>query len=448
MNQEVSIAQAVEESLHHIERNSHDVNACITATPELAHADAARAQAARDSGRPLPLDGMTIVVKDNIDVGGVRTTRGSAWFADRIASEDAHTVRRLRAAGGIIVGKANMHEFAYGGTSNNTHFGPVRNPWDPDRIPGGSSGGSGAAVAAGWARAALGTDTGGSVRCPAALCGVTGLRPTFGVVSNRGVFPIGPSFDTVGPLARLATEVARLFAVISGGDTLDPDNEPYLGTAGFWQAMPQMSELRIGVPSEYFFEDIDQSVACAANTAIRTFTDLGATLTMIDVPGAARANEVATLIIRAEALSIHHTRLAEHPERFGEDVARRLTMGEELSGWEVAGLYRELRQLRSRLGTVFADVDVVMTPTVPHTATKIDESEMISTTASETRFTYPWSAAHVPAISIPCGFSSEGLPIGLQIVGRPHSEGLLCSMAAAYQELTDWHLQEPATARN
>ncbi len=440
-----SLEDQVEAQLETIRTDSRGVNAVITVTPELARADAARVLAARRRGTPLPLDGMTVVVKDNIDMGGVRSTRGSAWFCDRVAHTDATVVRRLHSAGAIILGTAGLHEFAFGATSNNPHFGPIRNPWNLERIPGGSSGGSAAAVAAGWVTGALGTDTGGSVRCPAALCGVTGLRPTFGVISNHGVYPIGPSFDTVGPMARHAADVARLFTAICGQDRLDPDSVAYLGTPYISPAVGARCQLRIGVPSNSFFEttgDVAQSV----RAAIQQFESLGASVQEIDIPAAARAYELAVLIVRAEALSIHHDRLEDHPERFGEDVARRLHLASHLQGWEVAALYRQLISMRHEIRQVFAEVDVVATPTVPHPAPPIETSEMIATTASVTRFTYPWSVAGAPSLSVPCGFSAERLPIGLQLIGPPHSDMQLCSIGAAYQEVTDWHLHLPPVA--
>lgn len=420
---------------------SGTVNSCITATPDMAEIDLQRVMAARASGSPLPLDGMTLVVKDNIDVGGVRATRGSDWFRDRIAPQDATVVARARMAGAIVVGKANLHEFAYGGTNNNPHYGPVRNPWDLRRIPGGSSGGSAAAVAADVAQSALGTDTGGSVRCPASFCGLTGLRPTFGVVSNLGVYPIGPSFDTVGPIARRATDVQRLFMAIVGQDVLDPDSRPYLGAGAAPDVPVDLSDLSLGVPTNYFFDGLDPEVSAYTRAGIDQLVALGARPVEISVTDAEAANEVATLVIRAEALSIHHDRLEKDPGRFGDDVRRRLLLGNELSGWRVAGLYQELKRLRLQLLRVFSQVDVVATPTVPNTAPPIDSSEMIATTAMQTKFTYPWSVAHVPGISFPCGFSNDGLPIGLQLVGRPFSEWTLCRIGSAYQTVTDWNLR-------
>lgn len=437
-------AARVAARLEEIRSDPARVNAVITSTPEIAATDLERVLAARERGAPLPLDGMTVVVKDNIDIAGVRGTRGSRWFADRVPSADATVVTHLRRAGALILGTANMHEFAYGATSNNPHFGPVRNPWDPSRIPGGSSGGSAAAVAAGWVSGALGTDTGGSVRCPAALCGVTGLRPTFGVVSNHRVYPIGPISDTVGPLARSAADVGRLFAAVRCYDPLDPDSVGYAGAPAVPATVVSGGELRVGVPSRWFLEGLEPDVAQAVMEAVETLRGLGASVREIGIPGADRASEVAKVLVNVEALAIHHQRLEEDPDRFGEDVVRRLRLASHLRGWEVAALYREADHLRSGLLEPFSEVDVILTPTVPRAAVPIETAEMISTTFDVTRFTYLWGIAGVPALSIPCGFSNSGLPLGVQLIGPPHADMLLCGIGEAYQQVTDWHLRTPS----
>lgn len=436
-----SVVELVESIFDRIHTDASSINALITPMEDSALADARRIDQMLAQGVRLPLGGMPIVVKDNIDVAGVRCTRGSKWFADRIAGTDATVIKGLREAGGIVIGKASLHEFAYGGTNNNPWYGTVRNPWDTERIPGGSSGGSGAAVAAGWAAGALGTDTGGSVRCPASFAGLVGLRPTMGAVSNSGVFHIAPSFDTVGPMARRARDVATLFGATVGYDPTDPQSVVFAGATGCWNSPPiDFSGLRVGVPHEYFLEETEPEIVAAVLALAEVFRELGAEV--IDdcrVPLAAEAREVASTVIKAEALSIHVERLERDRERFGEDVARRLSLGYELSGWRVAQLYHELLRLQRELQGVFAGVDVVLTPTAPNSPGKIAESEMIATTAQVTRFTYPWSVAHVPAISLPCGFTSEGLPIGAQLVGPAHSDLFLLALAERYQALTDWH---------
>ena len=345
----------------------------------------------------------------------------------------------------MILGKASLHEFAYGGTNNNPFYGTVRNPWDTERIPGGSSGGSGAAIAADWSVGSLGTDTGGSVRCPASLAGITGLRPTMGVVSNRGVFHIGQSFDTVGPMARRASDVARMFGAIVGFDPVDPQSVSYAGLPVQWDPVSKLAGLRVGVPRKYFFENVDPEISEAVMAFASALEGLGAIIVDdLDVPGAEEAKEIASLVIRAEALSVHVERLESDRSRFGEDVARRLDLGYELSGWKVAELYNAMLDSRRALRSVLDIVDVVLTPTVPSSPGRIAESEMIATTAEMVRFTYPWSLAHLPGLSLPCGFTDENLPIGAQLIGPAHGELMLCAVADLYQKETDWHLRRPA----
>ncbi len=444
-----SVVALVEGIFDRIHSDASSINALITEMEDSALEDARRVDQMLANGMRLPLAGMAIAVKDNIDVAGVRCTRGSKWFEDRIAEADATVIRGLREAGAILVGKASLHEFAYGGTNNNPWYGTVRNPWDVERIPGGSSGGSGAAVAAGWAAAALGTDTGGSVRCPAAFAGLVGLRPTMGVVSNARVFHIGPSFDTVGPMARRARDVGRIFGAIVGYDPTDPQSVVFKGSTVAWQGAPNdFSGLRVAVPHDYFLEDTEPEIVAAITSLAGAFRELGAeVIDDFHVPFAAEAREVASSVIKAEALSMHVERLEQDRGRFGEDVARRLSLGYDLPGWRVAQLYHELQAMRRELRQVFEKVDLVLTPTSPSSPGKIADSEMIATTAEVTRFTYPWSVAHVPAISLPCGFTSGGLPIGAQLVGPAHCDLQLLALAERYQSLTDWHLRVAPYAR-
>jgi aspartyl-tRNA(Asn)/glutamyl-tRNA(Gln) amidotransferase subunit A len=444
------IREMIATLLARIDEDERSINALITVMREPAMADAERLQQLREQNRRTPLDGLPIVLKDNIDVAGVRCTRGSKWFSDHVPLFDATVTSRLRKAGAVIVGKASLHEFAYGGTNNNPFYGAVRNPWDTERIPGGSSGGSGAALAADWCIGALGTDTGGSVRCPASFAGVTGLRPTMGVVSNSGTFHISPSFDTVGLMARRAGDVAKMFGAIVGFDPTDPQSVVYAGSPAQACPVESLDGLRIGVPHKYFLEEVDSEIAEAVLACARTLEGYGALITSdLDVPGAEEAKGIATLVIRAEALAIHRERLETDRSRFGEDVARRLDLGYELSGWQVARLYNEMLESRRALCSVFDTVDFVLTPTVPSSPGRIVDSEMIATTAEVTRFTYPWSVAHVPGLSLPCGFTHENLPIGTQLIGRAHADLMLCAIAELYQRETDWHLRRPAgvTAR-
>lgn len=426
-----------------------DENPRLNAYWSVAAAGAAEAADAVDAARergedPGPLAGMPVAVKDNIDVAGAPTTSGSRFFADTITTADAVVVARLRAAGAIPIGKTALHEFVYGATTNNPHFGACRNPWDITRIPGGSSGGSGAALAADLAVGALGTDTGGSVRIPAALNGVSGLRATFGAVSNRGVFPVSASFDTVGPMARSVDDVAMIFAVIAGFDrrdgravehpVADPVERLHEGAAG----------VRIGLPRNFFFEDVEPGIERHVRAATEQLAGLGADVLDIDVPGAERAVDDVTLITRAEALALHRERLEQRPAWLGEDVRRRLELGHEISGADFASALDRMYRWRAVMLAAFEDVDIVLTPTTNAVAPPIESAEMIATTAQLTRFTYAWSLAHMPALSVPCGFSENGLPIGMQLAGAPWDEATLLRVGAAYQAGTDWHHRRPA----
>lgn len=394
-------------------------------------------------GRPVgALHGLPVAVKDNIDTAEVLTTAGSAFFAARVPDHDATVVERLSAAGAVVVGKTALHEFAFGGTTQNPHHGFCRNPWDLDRIPGGSSGGSGAALGASLCAAALGTDTGGSVRIPGALNGVTALRPTRGSVSARGVFPVSWTLDTVGPMARSATDVAELFESITGYDADDPGSlagtqQPTLGDEG-------LRALRIGVPRGFLFDEVDPEVDAAVRLAAEALAGLGATVEEIEVPGAAEAVDVATRIIWAEALAVHRRRLEQDPGRFGDDVRRRLGSGQALTGADYAELRQEARIWARAVASMLSHVDLVLGPVTAIVAPLAEGAETIETTRRLTRFTYGWSLAGVPAISLPCGFSSEGMPIGMQLAAAAWRDRTLLDVGIAYQRVTDWHTREPA----
>jgi aspartyl-tRNA(Asn)/glutamyl-tRNA(Gln) amidotransferase subunit A len=425
-----------------------EINAFITVTAEQARADARRVDDALARGEsPGPLAGMPMALKDNIDMAGAPATAGSDWFRDRVPDHDAEVVRALRAAGAVIVGKVTLHELAYGATTANPHFGACRNPWDLARVPGGSSGGSGAAVASDLCIAALGTDTGGSVRIPGALNGVTGLRPSYGSVSNRGVLPISASLDTVGPLARSVLDVARVAAVISGYDPHDPYAiEPPAGAAMALEPGERLDGVRIGVAEDFFFDGIEPGVERNTRAAAEVLDELGAELRQIEVADAEQAMEDCSTLIRAEALALHRERLDQAPWRFGEDVRKRLELGRSASGAEVAASLDSMRRWHARMLAVFESVDLILTPTTPDAAPLIDEVETISSTARLTRFCYPWSLAWLPAISLPSGLDERGLPTGTQLAAAPWREGLALRAGVAFQRVTDFHRARPPVA--
>jgi aspartyl-tRNA(Asn)/glutamyl-tRNA(Gln) amidotransferase subunit A len=440
---ELSSVDATSMYLERIERLDGSIGSFWTVDSDGALEQARAADSARQDGRQLgALHGLPVALKDNIDTAGLRTTNGAAFFADRVPDTDAEVTRRLREAGAVILGKLAMHELAFGATSQNEHFGACRNPWDPERVPGGSSGGSGAAVAAGLCAAALGTDTGGSVRIPAALNCISAIRPTSGRISIRGVFPITWTLDTVGPMARSVADLAALLEVLAGYDPGDPfsvaaPTEPYRDAVG-----KDVDGLRIGVPRGFFFDDVDEDIVRLVDTAAEVLAAAGASVGEVDLPGADEAVEAATTMIRAEALGIHGPRLAVEPDRFGADARRRLLLGESVTGVQYGEARQQARLWRRRVTTLFGQVDVLLTPSTGTTAPPAD-AEMIETTRRLVRLTYGWSLAGLPALSIPCGFSDDGLPVGLQLAAAPLQEATVLRAGAAYQQITDWHRREP-----
>lgn len=444
---DVGAVELTEAFLARIDATQESVRAFITVTHDLARADAERVDRAREQGERLPLDGMPLAVKDNIDVGGALRTVASRHFEAFVPDEDAEVVRRAREAGAVVLGKAFLHELVYGATCTNPFYGQCRNPWDLDRIPGGSSGGSGAALAADLCIGAFGTDTGGSIRIPAHLNGVSGLRPTFGTLSSRGVFPISWSFDTVGPMARSMRDVARLDAVMRGYDVRDP-RAVDRGTGDHVEAIEAgIAGVRIGVPREFFFDGVDPEIAGLVTAAADCLADLGAEVFELALPGAEEAYEICTLLIRADALALHRRRLDEQPELFGDEVRERLRLGEAVTGWEYARMVERMYEWRRDMRLRFReDVDLILTPAANAVAPPIEGAGMIATTAQLTRFTYPWSLAHLPAVSVPCGFTEAGLPVGLQLAADQYRDSLLLRAGIAYQDVTDWHRRRPPAA--
>lgn len=423
--------------LDRIDRRSPKVRAVVTPTPEVAFAEARRVDEARRAGHPLPLDGMTIVLKDNIDVGGVRSASGSLLLGREPAGHDAFVVRLLRQAGGIILGKAQTTEFMFALASNPRSVSAL-NPWDRKRIAGASSSGSGGALADDQCIGALGTDTGGSVRIPASFCGVSALRPTFGVISTSGVFPLSRSFDTVGPMARSARDVAAMFEVIAQYDPRDsrsvrlrePDGE-------------RRKKLRIGLPKQFFYDECDPEIAAAVESAATYLRKLGHQLVSVDLPLARQAQEGFTEFLWAEALALHEDRLAAEPDLISVDVRKRLRFGRKVTARRLVGIIETMHAWRRQLAQAFENIDVVLTPTV-QCPPPLDAEARVGKMPGVTRLTYPWSFGHLPAMSVPCGFTASGLPIGLQLAAAPHADRRLLDLAIQYQKTTDWHLRRPS----
>jgi aspartyl-tRNA(Asn)/glutamyl-tRNA(Gln) amidotransferase subunit A len=437
---EISPLEVTRACLKRIDKLNTALNAFITVMVEsgLGEARAAEAEITRGNWRG-PLHGVPIALKDLIDSAGVRTTAASALNKDRIATRDAEVVRRLRQAGAVIIGKNNLHECACGGSSLVSYFGEVHNPWDVGRLAGGSSGGSAAAVAAGLACAAIGTDTAGSVREPAALCGCVGLKPTYGRVSSRGVIPLSRSLDHVGPLAATVEDAAIVLQAIAGYDPEDitsadvsvPDYVAALGNG----AKP----LRVGVPRAYFYDDLDAEVASAMEHALRGIQNLVAEVKEVQL-------HVPTdrTLQAAEAYAYHAENVAKNPELYQPETLRRIRNGEKVSAAEYTQRRRELEEARRSIGGAFADVDVLITPTTPTPAPtiaelKADPEALRPAELKLLRNTRPFNVWGLPAISVPCGFTQGGMPMGLQISGPHWREDLVLRLAHAYERATAWH---------
>jgi len=442
---EVSPVELTQACFDRIEAVEPSLNAFITVLGDRALESASTAEAEITGGNYRgPLHGIPVAVKDLFDIAKVVTTAGSKILADNVARADSGPVERLNAAGAVILGKLNLHEFAYGATGVNPHFGAARNPWDTRRITGGSSSGSGASVAGRECFAALGTDTGGSIRIPASLCGITGLKPTFGRVSRRGVIPLSWSLDHVGPMARSAEDCALVLQALAGEDPLDASS------AG--QPVPDyraaldggIKGLRIGVPQEFFFDNVDPDVEEAVRAAIEVLRGLGAEIRDVSLPHVSEAPSALTAVMLPEALAYHQHRLAERPDDYGEDIRYRLELGATFTALHyVQGQrFREMIVAAWR-DEVFDRVDLLAMPTTLGTAVEIETGDL-SATFKLIRNTNPLNLLGVPAISVPCGFTEGGLPIGLQLVGRWWGEATVLRAAHTYQQSTDWHTRRPA----
>lgn len=446
MHESLSAVETTRRCLDTIARLNETVNAFITVMPEQALADAAAVDDALARGEwPGVLAGMPISVKDCIDVAGVPCTNGSLFYRDYVPNEDAPVVQRLRRAGAIVVGKTNLHEFCFGATTQNPHFGAARNPWDLDRIPSGSSGGAAIALATDMCVGAVGSDTGGSTRVPGAVNGVSAHRPTVGAIPMSGSkTQLCPAIDTVGPMARSVVDVARMFAVMAFYDHDDLTSVPHEWDDFLVRLDDGIEGLRIGLPGNYFFEDLAPGVGVAVKEAADTLASMGADLRDVRLEGAEEAHGRVMPMVWADVYEFHRDRVEHHPEMFGDDVLNRILLGRSVSGADYAAALRWRERWNRVVDGVLRDVDAILTPTTPIPAPLIsDSTDMLATTHHLTRFTFPFSWAGVPGISIPCGFTKDGLPIGMQLHGRRWEDGLLFRIGAAFQRQTDWHRRRP-----
>ena len=444
----VSPVELTQACLARIEQLNPVLNAFVTVTAESALAEARQAEAEIQRGRWRgPLHGIPVALKDLFDTAGVRTTGGSALYKDRIPTEDAEVVRRLKAAGAVLLGKNNMQEFAYGGGSIVSHFGAVHNPWDPSRIAGGSSGGSSAAVAAGLCYGALGSDTGGSIRQPAAYGNLVGLKPTYGLVSIRGVIPLSWSLDHVGPITRTVADTALMLQVIAGYDPQDTTSVEMKIPDYSAALRMKASSLRVGIVRDFFFEGIDREIEAAVNAALTVLGKLTAGLREITIP-ASRNESVRAVVRAAEAYAYHAESVAKSPELYQPETLRRIKPGADVTTAAYIQGRRDLAEIRRAIRDVFETVDLLVTPTTPIPPPVIaelraDETTMFTKELLTVRNTAPFNVYGLPTISVPCGFTSGGLPIGLQISGPHGGEAVVLQLAHAYEQATEWHTRRP-----
>ena len=443
---QVSAVEATRGYLDRIRTQNEKVNAFVTVVEEDAIAAADEAQVEIQQGNHRgPLHGIPIGHKDLYWTRGMRTTAGSRLREDFMPTEDATVVARYRAAGAVVLGKLNTHEFAYGPTGEQSMFGPSRNPWNTARISGGSSGGSGAAVQLGLCAGATGSDTGGSIRIPAACCGIVGLKPTYGRVSRHGIFPLCWSMDHPGPMTRTVRDAALMLQPIAGYDPNDPatvQREVPDYIAGLRE---DLKGLRVGVPSEYFYDRADPEIEIAVRAAVDTLADLGAEVREVEIAHIQQSAAAALTIYLAEACAYHDDTQVTHGELYTDQVRSFIGLGNYVLAKDYLHAQRYRRLLGAAVNNVMSQCDVLVTPTLPVAATVIGQ-ETISIRGAEQsvfsallRNTEPFNLSGLPALAVPSGFSEDGLPISLQIVGRPFEEATVLGVGHAYQEATEWH---------
>lgn len=431
--------------LARIEKYQPMVNAFITVTAEQALTQARAMDAEIKAGKWRgPLHGVPIALKDNIDTAGIRTSAASALYAERIPAEDAEVARRLKAAGAVMLGKLNMDEFAAGGTSTSTYFGAVRNPWALEYTAAGSSGGSGAAVAAELCFGALGTDTGGSIRGPASVCNIVGFKPTYGRSSIRGIIPLSWSLDHVGPMCRTVEDAAIMLQAIAGYDAQDSTTVD-VPVPDFIAGMKtSVAGLRIGLPRIQYFEKLDPEVEAAMQAALLVISKLTVSTREVTLPP---TGTIYTLLGGAETYAYHAESFAKTPQLYQATLRRRLESSAKVSTADYILLRREVDQLRRTVSSVFEQVDLIVTPMTKRPPRKIDEiikrTESNTPVAPELGNSNAFNIFGLPSISIPCGFTKNGLPIGLQISGPHWSEARVLALAAAYEQATEWHKRRP-----
>lgn len=433
---EIGAADLADACYRQIERLNPTLNAFITVIPP-------HIEETSEAGY-FPLNGIPVAVKDLYNTKGVRTTGGSKFFTDHVPSKDAFVVDKIRKAGAYIIGKTNTHEIALGVTNNNPHFGACRNPWDVTRTPGGSSGGSAVAVATGMSLAALGTDTGGSIRIPASLCGVVGLKPTYGRVSLSGILPLSWNLDHAGPITKRVEDAALLLQVIGGYDSEDPASYKTLPGDFSSHMRDTIRDRKVAFAVGQFVEEVTHpEVLAAVRKAADVLSQHGAIIEELNMDFLREAALANALMTQADGAAFHRERLKEHPDWFGEDVRQRLETGAGFTSSEYAIARRTQAEVRRRCDILFETYDALILPTTPIPAPVLEGENAVERARLLTRFTAPFNLTRLPALSVPCGFTNDGLPIGLQVVSRAWNESGVLRIGYTYQEATNWHKTQP-----
>jgi len=449
-NKEVSPVEIIDAHLARIEATEPVLNSFITLLADESRAAARQAEQDIQRGNYRgPLHGIPVALKDLYNTGGVRTTSGSRIFDNFIPEEDCTVAARFRDAGSILLGKLNMHQFAYGPTGENPDYGHMHNPWDPERVTGGSSGGSGSATAAGQCTITTGSDTGGSIRIPAALCGIVGLKPTYGLVSRYGLTPLSWSLDHPGPMVRTVEDAALSLNVIAGYDPKDVASAR-VDVPDYTSALTKdVRGLRIGVPKEYFEAPLDPEVALAVREALDLLESLGAVVTVVELPMFKDSQAISTAILMAEASAFHQDLLGRDGDKLYPPIRLRLEAGLFITAADYLRAQQGRTIFNQQALRLLDEVDLLAGPTEPITApqllaekVQVGEQEL-GTTGALTQYTRPYNITGFPAISIPCGFSGSGMPISLQLAGRPFDELTVLRAAHAYEQATDWHKRRP-----
>jgi aspartyl-tRNA(Asn)/glutamyl-tRNA(Gln) amidotransferase subunit A len=441
---EVSPVDLTRACLERIERLNPKLNAFITVTGDEALEAAKKADAEITRGEwKGPLHGIPLAVKDLLETAGVKTTAASAVLKDHVPAADAQVIRRLKAAGAIPLGKLNLHEFAYGGSGIIGHYGPALNPWNTAHVTGGSSSGSAAAVAACLCFGAIGTDTAGSIRLPAACCGITGLKPTYGLISTRGVIPLSWSLDHVGPMARTAADAALMLQAIAAYDPQDVNSQKFPPVYYPSAIEEATTTLRLGVARD-FWNEVDSEIVRAVDAAVVALGKVTAGTEEVQL-----TFDTDRTLVRCEAYAYHQKYLPQEERNYDPETLRRIRSGADVTATELIQAQRELLRQRRGISKLFERIDLILTPTTPLLAPTLAElqaapEQLRNKELVMLRNTRPINIYGLPSISVNCGFSKSGLPIGLQITGAPGTEGAVLALAHAYQKQTDWHKQRPA----